>query len=265
MSLKKTFGENLGELLKKDKNFASLGIKSDTFYKYVRGDRFPKPEIIEKIKNHYNVPYSYLFGEYDNKNLDTSEISGKLGLSEKSIEKLEEIGFEDNIQKKQFMTYALNQIIENVDFLEFGELLLIPSKNNKHIKSENIYKLYSDYINTYEEIHDYSETLNEINKKQEYNDFILNKRLFKMFQNIRNSKECASIFINYVNEERKIYNDSYEYIFSSSDSDDNNDTSHFHPTEEMEKVYIQEIIEREELTKEKNEKLVRKRKKKLDV
>ena len=101
MSLKKAFGQNLGALLEKDKNFASLDIKIDTFKKYVRGDRFPKPEIIEKIKNHYNVPYSYLFGEYDNENLNTSEISGKLGLSGKSIKKLEEIGFEGDIQKKR--------------------------------------------------------------------------------------------------------------------------------------------------------------------
>ena len=189
MSLKNDFCERLKFLYANDDNFKKLDIKDDTFNKYLRGERFPKLDILEKIKNHYKVPYSYLFGEYDNKDLDTSEISGKLGLSNKSITKLAKIRFEKNIQNKEFMLYALNEIIENIDLLEFGKLLLIPNKDNKYIKLED--KYYSDYINYCQ---------NE--KEKEYNDFLLNKRLFQMFENIRNSKECAKIFIDYVDREK---------------------------------------------------------------
>lgn len=189
MSLKNDFSERLKFLYTNDDNFKKLDIKDDTFNKYLRGERFPKLDILEKIKNHYKVPYSYLFGEYDNKDLDTSEISGKLGLSNKSITKLAKIRFEKNIQNREFMLYALNEIIENIDLLEFGKLLLIPNKDNKYIKLED--KYYSDYINYCQ---------NE--KEKEYNDFLLNKRLFQMFENIRNSQECAEIFIDYVDREK---------------------------------------------------------------
>lgn len=189
MSLKNDFSERLKFLYINDDNFKKLDIKDNTFNKYLRGERFPKLDILEKIKNHYKVPYSYLFGEYDNKDLDTSEISGKLGLSNKSITKLAKIRFEKNIQNREFMLYALNEIIENIDLLEFGKLLLIPNKDNKYIKPED--KYYSDYINYCQ---------NE--KEKEYNDFLLNKRLFQMFENIRNSQECAKIFIDYVDREK---------------------------------------------------------------
>lgn len=190
MSLKNDFRERLKILYATDNNTKDLDIKEDTFNKYIRGDRFPKPDILEKIKNHYKVPYSYLFGEYDNKDLDTSEISGKLGLSNNSITKLANIRFEEDIQKRELMIYALNEIIESIDLLEFGKLLLIPNKDNEYIKSEDEY--YSNYINHCQ---------NE--REKEYNDFLLNKRLFQMFESIRNSKECAKVFIDYVNRERK--------------------------------------------------------------
>lgn len=190
MSLKNDFRERLKILYATDNNTKDLDIKEDTFNKYIRGDRFPKPDILEKIKNHYKVPYSYLFGEYDNKDLDTSEISGKLGLSNNSITKLANIRFEEDIQKRELMIYALNEIIESIDLLEFGKLLLIPNKDNEYIKSEDEY--CSNYINHCQ---------NE--REKEYNDFLLNKRLFQMFESIRNSKECAKVFIDYVNRERK--------------------------------------------------------------
>lgn len=189
MSLKNNFSERLKYLYDNDENSKELDIKGDTFNKYIRGERFPKLDILEKIKNHYKVPYSYLFGEYDNKDLDTLEISDKLGLSNKSITKLAKIRFEKDIQDREFMIYALNEIIENIDLLEFGKLLLIPNKDNKYIKSK--YEYYSNYINHCQ---------NE--KEEEYNDFLLNKRLFQMFENIRNSQECAKIFIDYIDREK---------------------------------------------------------------
>lgn len=259
MSLKNDFGERLKLLYANDNNSEEIGIKEDTFNKYIRGERFPKPDILEKIKNHYKVPYSYLFGEYDNKDLETSEISGKLGLSNKSISKLSKIRFEKDIQDKNLMIYALNEIIENIDLLEFGKLLLIPNKDNKYIKSEEIYEYYSDYINHCQGENDYLYDLQNIKKEKEYSDFILNKRLFQMFENIRNSQECAKVFVDYVNRERKTMNDIDSYLKEDFMNADNYQP--FVPDEELEKIMQEQHREMEE----RNKKIVDKRKKDLGL
>lgn len=257
MSLKNDFGERLKFLYATD-NTKDLDIKEDTLNKYIRGERFPKPDILEKIKNHYKVPYSYLFGEYDNRDLETSEISGKLGLSNKSITKLSKIRFENDIQERELMIYALNEIIENIDLLEFGKLLLIPNKNNKYINSEEIYEYYSDYINNCHGENDYFYDFKNIKKEQEYNDFLLNKRIFQMFENIRNSQECAKVFVNYVNRERKNWNDIYNHI----DEDFIDDISQpFEIDEKIEKI----MQEQQKQMEERNKKIIDKRKKDLGL
>lgn len=234
MSLKNNFGERLKLLYVNDNNSQELDIKEDTFNKYIRGERFPKPDILEKIKNHYKVPYSYLFGEYDNKDLDTSEISGKLGLSNKSITKLANIRFEKNIQDRELMLYALNEIIENIDLLEFGKFLLLPNENNKNIKTENIYEYYSFFINHGQGIDDYEYVIKQINSKKNYSDYMLNKRLFELFEKVRNSKECATIFTNYIHNEIKqctfeeeklnefIYSEEYNPHFTDEEIEESN-------------------------------------------
>lgn len=234
MSLKNNFGERLKLLYVNDNNSQELDIKEDTFNKYIRGERFPKPDILEKIKNHYKVPYSYLFGEYDNKDLDTSEISGKLGLSNKSITKLANIRFEKNIQDRELMLYALNEIIENIDLLEFGKFLLLPNENNKNIKTENIYEYYSFFINHGQGIDDYEYVIKQINSKKNYSDYMLNKRLFELFEKVRNSKECATIFTNYIHNEIKqctfeeeklnefIYSEEYNPHLTDEEIEENN-------------------------------------------
>lgn len=234
MSLKNNFGERLKLLYVNDNNSQELDIKEDTFNKYIRGERFPKPDILEKIKNHYKVPYSYLFGEYDNKDLDTSEISGKLGLSNKSITKLANIRFEKNIQDRELILYALNEIIENIDLLEFGKFLLLPNENNKNIKTENIYEYYSFFINHGQGIDDYEYVIKQINSKRNYSDYMLNKRLFELFEKVRNSKECATIFTNYIHNEIKqctfeeeklnefIYSEEYNPHLTDEEIEENN-------------------------------------------
>ena len=259
MSLKNDFSERLKFLYANDDDSKELDIKEDTFNKYIRGERFPKPDILEKIKNHYKVPYSYLFGEYDNKDLDTSEISGKLGLSNKSITKLAKIRFEKDIQDREFMIYALNEIIENIDLLEFGKLLLIPNKDNKYIKSKEIYEYYSDYINHCQGENDYFYDLKSIKKEKEYNDFLLNKRLFQMFENIRNSQECAKVFIDYVDRERKAINDFDDYL--NEDFMNDNNYQPFEPDEEVEKI----MQEQHKKIEERNKKIVDKRKEDLGL
>lgn len=261
MSLKEDFGARLKILYANDNSSEKLGIKDDTLNKYIRGERFPKPNILEKIKNHYKVPYSYLFGEYDNKDLDTSEISGKLGLSGKSINKLTKIRFEDDIQNREIMIYALNQIIENIDLLEFGNCLLIPNEDNVYIKSEEKYEYYSDYINHCHSQGIYSYDLKKIKEQKEYNDFLLNKRLFQIFESARNSQECAKVFVDYVNREKKMINDSYTYDEDIINSDNYQFNEPYKIDEIREKVLQEEYKKIEE----ENKKIVDKSKKRLGI
>lgn len=257
MALKEKFKDRLKILYAKDNDFYKLGIKDDTFNRYIRGDRFPKPEILEQIKEHYNVPYSYLFGEYDNIDLNTSEISGILGLSNKSIKKLKKITQGNKIDK-ELMLFALNQLIENLDFLELGKLLLIPNEDNKYIKSDNIYEYYSFYIHHGQGIGSYDYDIRVINEKKDYNSFMLNKRLFELFEQIRHSKECAEVFMDYVDDERKQIEETEELIREHILLKDNEP---FELDEKTEKL-INENNKQEEI---RNQQIIDKRKKDLGI
>ena len=91
-----------------------------------------------------------------------------------------------------------------------------------------------------------------------YNDFLLNKRLFQMFESIRNSQECANVFVDYVNRERKVMNDIDDYI----DEDFINATSQpFEPDEEVEKA----LEEQHKQMEERNKRIIDKRKKDLGL
>lgn len=257
MALKEKFKERLKLLYTKDNDFDKLGIKDDTFNRYIRGDRFPKPEILEQIKEHYKVPYSYLLGEYDNVDLNTSEISGILGLSNKSIEKLKKMTQENKIDK-ELMLFALNQLVENLDFLELGKLLLIPNEDNKFIKSADIYEYYSFYIHHGQGVGSYDYDIRAINEKKDFNSFMLNKRLFELFERIRNSKECAEVFMDYVDDERKQIEETEELIREHILLEDNEP---FELDEETEKL-INENNKQEEI---RNQQIIDKRKKDLGI
>ena len=259
MSLKKKFGARLKELHNANNKHNNLGIKEDSFNKYIRGDRFPKPEVLEKIKNYYNVPYSYLFGEYDNSDLDTSEISGKLCLSNKSINKLKKIRNEEDANNRNFMIFALNALIENINFLEMGKLLFIPDEMNKNINAEDIYSYYSDYINHCQGGISYRFDLNAVKNKQEYNKFLFNQKIFKLFDDISKSKECADLFIKYIDDERKMTADIN--IYENCYIPEEDDISSLKNDKEL-----QEIIENENrLCELDNKKLIEERKKDLGI
>ena len=204
--LKKVLGKRIRSLTVADPNISSLGIDGDTLRKYKNGQRYPQPEFLVKIKNHYDVPFAYLFGDTDNKDIDSMEISYKLGLTSKATHKIIAMNDNDNQEERELQLFALNQLIENIDFLELGKLLLIPNETNKNIKSEKIYKYYSDYVTHGIGIEDYYYTINSIDKIKDYNDYLINKRLFELFDKIRNSEECANVFINYVDREQETMN-----------------------------------------------------------
>lgn len=154
--LKKMLGSRIKKLTKSDENLHSLGIKEDTLSKYYKGQRFPTTENLVKIQKRYKVPYAYLFGDTDNDNPNFAEISCKLGLTKKSIEKLLTINKTENQEEKNIQLFALNQLIEKIDFLELGKFMFVPDEREK-----------------------------------DYYDFLINKKIITLINEIRNSEECA--------------------------------------------------------------------------
>lgn len=156
--LKKKLGSRVGSLCKNDPNIESLNIKSSTLDKYKGGRHFPAPDFLVKIKNHYDVSFSYLFGETDNKDFNSEEISYKLGLTSRATHKLIAMNDNDDQEERELQLFALNQLIENVDFLKLVELMLGYNGNDEG-----------------------------------YNDYLINKRLFELLKKIRNSKEYHNL------------------------------------------------------------------------
>ena len=152
--LKKRLSGRINNLCKNDPNISSLGIDGDTLRKYKNGQRYPQPEFLIKIKNHYDVSFSYLFGETDNKDFNSEEVSYRLGLTSKTTHKLIAMNDNDNQEERELQLFTLNQLIEDIDFLKLAELMLGYNGND-----------------------------------EDYNDYLINKHLFELFKKIRNSKE----------------------------------------------------------------------------
>lgn len=81
-------------------------------------------KLLPVIRNYFDVPYSTLFGEITNKNLDNAKIGLKIGLTDKSIEKLEKIqknamkdDFSTNYENK-FKLFLINSIICDDDLID---------------------------------------------------------------------------------------------------------------------------------------------------
>ena len=253
--LKKVLGSRIRELTMSDENISSLGIKQDTLNKYYKGQRFPTTENLVAIKKHYNVSFAYLFGDIDNKDPNLSEIGCKLGLSQKAAKKLLSINKNKNLENKKIQLFALNQLLENIDFLELGNLLIIPNEENPNIKSEDIYAYYSIFLD-YGHYEDYYFSNLSIQRKKEYDEFILNKRTFDLFKKIRNSKACANIFIEYVDNKEKNYVD-----YGSISEFINKENNFQEPDEEF-----YEILEKDRKeTEKKNKKIVEDRKNKIGI
>lgn len=206
-------------------------IKSDTFRKYLSGERFPSNQNLEIIANYYNVTYGYLFGDYDNQNLETSIISANLGISGKNIDMLQKIILQDTVLDRNIKLFAINQILSNIDFLELGNAMLYPSEDNKYMLKEELYKYYSNLL----EVPYYQNVEKDIQRIRDMNDFKLNKMFFNLCDNIRNSSECIDIFKQYVKEKEKEkidliannnieHNDEYYDVLNSTDLSGAEDT-----------------------------------------
>lgn len=115
--------------------------------------KFPDAVAINKIKNYYNVPYSYLLGETNTKDYKNLSVGIKCGLDDESINKLLEYKkFADdreneNSYKFVFKLFLINSIIKNDDFLEslFNYLSIALGRNelNKKYSSNLHYQKFN--------------------------------------------------------------------------------------------------------------------------
>lgn len=243
------FKKALNELYSIDKTRPiPPNIKSDTFRKYLNGERFPSNQNLEIIANYYNVTYGYLLGDYDNQNLETSKISANLGVSGKNIDMLQKIILQDTALDRNIKLFAINQILSNVDFLELGKAMLYPSENNQYILTNELYKNYSKLL----ESPYYQNIKKDIQQIKDMNDFKINKMFFNLCDNVRNSNECIDIFKQYVKEKEQEKID----LLASNNIE--------HNDEYYNKLNSMNLSNAEDTVKIQNDKFIQDRKKELE-
>lgn len=155
-----------------------------------------------------DIPIEFFLGLTSSMEKENIELNKDLGLSDKSINKLNKIVKDDDNLRKRIKLFAINSLIENIDFDKLGQFLIFPNYENKNINSNDFYKLYSDYFQEsyYHNTHEY------IEKERDLNDYTLNKMILNLANNIRNSKNCISLFKRYIKEKNYIENMRYDYI-----------------------------------------------------
>lgn len=159
--------------------YNDTGIPKSSFTNYTT-ERIPRyTETLIMIKDYFNVPFSYLFGETPTTNIDevNIDIGMTYGLNDNSIEKLKKLKKEsendslDNNYKATIKLFLINSIINDNKFLEsFSHLVptLIGRKQlDDRFKDKSTYKPFSldeDFINylKYNAYEQYIEYLNEL-------------------------------------------------------------------------------------------------------
>lgn len=99
-----------------------LGITEQSLQNYECG-RMPDSRMLPIIRNYFNVPYSTLFGEIDNKDLGSAKIGLNLGLNDNSINKLKGLqksAMQDNYSnnyENKFKLFLINSIINDDELI----------------------------------------------------------------------------------------------------------------------------------------------------
>ena len=95
----------------------NINIDVSSLSNYANGKQLPTAEILFKIAKYYNCSMDFLLGINNIRNIDCEEIaiSKKLGLSEKSIEKLKKY-HEDYFFKDFKYMQLINFLIENITY-----------------------------------------------------------------------------------------------------------------------------------------------------
>lgn len=139
--LKDTLNDRLSDLIAEKKKQGisqrtqadNINIDVSSLSNYANGKQLPTAEILFKIAKYYNCSMDYLLGINNIRNIDCEEIaiSKKLGLSEKSIEKLKKYHEDYFFKDFQYMQ-LINFLIENLtydDLKIFDRFLFSKDKN----------------------------------------------------------------------------------------------------------------------------------------
>lgn len=100
-----------------------LEISEQALQNYQAG-RIPQYKLLPTIKQYFDVPYSTLFGEIDNKDIKNALIGLNIGLNDQAIKKLKKMqakamqdNYETNYEDK-FKIFLINCIINDEDLID---------------------------------------------------------------------------------------------------------------------------------------------------
>lgn len=131
--------------------YKDLGMSKAAFYNYAK-DRLPKyTSTLILIKNYFEVPFSYLFGEIDDIKVDSSNVKIKYRLSDKSLEVLESLSNEakSGSELAEEKLHAINLLITDDKMITLIATLF--EANTKSSKDEDIEllkcKVFLEFLN----------------------------------------------------------------------------------------------------------------------
>lgn len=122
-NIKKRFAHQLKKIYKKGDSI-KIGIDTSTISKYLNGHNFPTEYNLVKIKEYYNVPFSYLFGEIESVDINKSYLELNYGIDTFSSTKLRNLKRNlykdsyDNSYFNEIKLYVINELIQNDSFIE---------------------------------------------------------------------------------------------------------------------------------------------------
>lgn len=140
--------------------YKKIGISKGAFNFYKNGndgrgavakEKVPDLVGLYKIKNYFNVPYSYLLNETTTKKIDNLQIGATLGLNDESISILKNLNNKSDIYSETKL-FILNNIISNDNFIRdltniVLQKLSIRAVNEKYKKLNVKYSENSEYMN----------------------------------------------------------------------------------------------------------------------
>lgn len=123
--------------------YEDLGMSNVAFRNYTT-DRLPKQiETIFLIKEYFDVPFSYLFGEINSLDGSNADVSTKYGLDESSLEVLKKLTKDaqnKDIKKANFANmklHVINSLIQDNKLIELLATTLCTLEKEENIKNSD--------------------------------------------------------------------------------------------------------------------------------
>lgn len=131
-----------GKKLNQDNLALQIDVTRNTITNYENSNSFVGGRQLICLKLLYpTIPLDYYLGLTESMEKENIEVNKQLGLSDKSIKKLEEVSSSNDLIFKNLYQFALNKIIETIDLEKLGTYLITPSINNKKINIDEELKI----------------------------------------------------------------------------------------------------------------------------